>query len=120
MRRESIEVAQWLYYLVGLEEKPVELPRKHARAVRALWRKLESCINDPILPPIAGPGGELGFQMAWNYDEFYLDIDVSEEGEFEWFFLDRKTGKYKGSDDNRLTDPPNDLIRLLAEHCSDE
>jgi hypothetical protein len=82
---------KWKEYLANLSNEPVGLSIKHAQSVRDLWRKIESTIADVPLP-IASMGGELGFQLAWNTERFYLDIDIAESGEYEWFFFDRKIG----------------------------
>ena len=111
------ELYRWLRYLDDLALHPVQLPPDHARAVRRIWAALNSSLSQALRPPAAGPGGDLGFQLSWNTDDFYLDIDIASDGSFEWFWTDRHTDEYRGSDDQRLTSPPEELVQLLVRCC---
>jgi hypothetical protein len=104
---------KWHDYMKNLTSKPVGLSSQRQAAVFGLWSKLTRLIGPDIPPPIAGPGGELGFHMAWNQNDFYLDIEIAEDGSFEWFYKNRATGEVRGSDNDRLREPPEDLVRLL-------
>lgn len=110
---------RWRRYLDELSLEPVQLPMDHARAVRRVWHALNSSVGHALRAPSAGPSGALGFQLSWNTDRFYLDIDIAPDGRFEWFWTDRSTDAYQGSDDERLTTPPEALVRLLVRFCLD-
>ena len=117
-RISRTELGRWLSYLSRLTEEPVKLSPEHATAVRVVWSKLSSLVGN-IRPPAATPGGDLGFQLAWNPPGYYLDIDIASDGHFEWFFVDRGTKKELGSDDDRLTEPSEELVRLLVRVSHD-
>ncbi len=112
------ELGRWFSYLSRLTEEPVKLSPEHAHAVRVVWSKLSTLVEN-IRPPAATPGGDLGFQLAWNPPGYYLDIDIASDGHFEWFFVDRGTKKELGSDDDLLTEPPEELVRLLVRVSHD-
>jgi hypothetical protein len=117
--RQSVqksEYGKWLAYLHRLTSPPVNLKEDHARAVRVIWSKLKFVVEN-LRPPVAQPGGEFGFEFAWNRPEFYLDIDIAADGQFEWFFQDRVTGDERGSDGEALTEPPEELVRILFRLC---
>ena len=111
------ELQRWQRYLEDLERSPVRLSPDHARAVRLVWQTLNSNLSQALRPPAAGPGGDLGFQLSWNTDEQYLDIDIAADGSFEWFWTNRHTDEYQGSDDEHLTRPPEELLQLLVRCC---
>ena len=111
------EQERWNAYMASLAEGTVGLSTMHARAVQSTWWKLWRKVGLPLRHPAAGPGGDLGFQMSWNTDRCYLDIDIAEDGTFEWFFKDRRDGSFAGSDDESLTSPPEELVRLLVRFC---
>lgn len=105
-----------LEYFNKLFHSPEEygVSRKLVEEVVRIWDLLRSKV-DTIPLPIMGPGGELGFQMAWNTDRYYIDIDISEEGNIEWYARDKVTGVDEGSDDDKvLKSPDRYLIRWLA------
>jgi hypothetical protein len=114
---ELSDASRWLSYLARLNEEPVKLTEEYARSIRAVWSKLISSVGSPIRPPSAGPGGELGFQLAWNDNEYYLDIDIAPDGQFAWFYKDKINGQSHGSEDGLLSDPPEELVRLLVRFC---
>ncbi len=115
---DESDFERWLSYLSRLSEDPVGLPGEHARAVRVVWSKLNSLVEN-IRPPAAEPGGELGFQLTWNTSRYYLDIDIARDGRFEWFFTDRTTKEEFGSDDDLLPNPPEELVQFLVRVCRD-
>ncbi len=108
---------RWNTYLQDLTSEPVLAEQTLANAVRSTWWRLCRKVGGTLRAPIAGPGGELGFQLTWNTDKIYLDIDIAPNNTFEWFCKLRETGKCEGSDDEPLTTPPEKLIRLLVRFC---
>ena len=110
---------KWNVYLARLTQSPVNLPSDLANAVRSAWWRLCWRVGRPLRLPAAGPGGDLGFQLSWNADDYYLDIDIAPDSTFEWFFKDRRDGTFAGSDDDRHTTPPEELVRLLVRFCLD-
>jgi len=105
--------ARWETFLVHLEYEPNPVHHKLANAVRDLWWNLENAVGGHLQHPTAGSGGELGFQLSWHTKDFYLDIDVGEDGIFEWFCQDNHTKQSRGSEDEKLSNPPGELIRLF-------
>ena len=115
MQNEN-EYLRWWSYLLRLSEEPVNLSKQHARSVAVVWAKLSGSVCQSISPPIAGPGGEFGFQLAWKGDHYYMDIDIAETGCFHWYFKDMNASESDGSEDP-VYEPPEALIRLLVQYC---
>ncbi|MCP4679613.1 MAG: hypothetical protein GY854_29795 [Deltaproteobacteria bacterium] len=114
---KETDVERWEKYLRRLSEEPVSLPNQFAAYVRSVWNKILTRAGVPLRPPVAGPGGEAGFQFSWNSDNMYLDIDIDQSGSFGWYYRDRVTSTADGSDEIDLTTPPEKLLRLLARFC---
>jgi len=113
----DVDSQRWEYYLRRLSDAPVNLSKSHAAAVRSVWEKISIKAGVLIRPPVAGPGGEAGFQLAWKTDLFYLDIDIAPDAKFGWYFMNRIDSTDAGSDENDLSEPPEELIRLLVRYC---
>lgn len=111
------ELESWRRYLGTIHLQPIGLAASHADAIRRVWWLLEWMVGRPLRAPVAGPGGDLGFQMSWSTEGFYLDLDIAEDGTFEWFFKDRGTGVIEGSEDDRHAIPPESLVRRLVACC---
>lgn len=62
-----------------------------------LWAKIKTSFTKNIIPQ-AGPTND-GFQFVYDINEHHLEIDISQSYEVEWFYRNRKTDKYEGSDD---------------------
>lgn len=86
------EQEKWLEYLSNLSSPNKELANK-------LWNKLkEHFPNIPI--PLAGPfhcNDDNFFQFAWDKNEHHLEIDIYEY-ELDWFYRNRESDTYAGSD----------------------
>jgi hypothetical protein len=107
-------------YLSNLENDPVNLPFVFAEQIKAFWRMIRN--KDSGIPlPIAGPGGELGFQFVWDTDRYYLEIDIGHNGDLEWFFSDREKGWIEGDDDfakEQSSDRMMTLLRRISGNLS--
>lgn len=109
---------RWLSYLAKLHTPEIGLAERHAGAVRALWQELVDRVGPELRTPAAGPGGDLGFHLAWSYPDVYVSVEVAPDGRIEWFFKDLQTGEKAGSgDEEELTSPPEPLVRILTARC---
>lgn len=97
MDRQISEEKEFEKYLANLEKDPVKLSFVFAEQVKATWQMIKHKYSTAPLP-VAGPGGELGFQFAWNTEDHYLEIDIGPNGDVEWFFADRKMDWTEGSE----------------------
>ncbi len=85
----------WETYLRGLNSI---LQGGHARAVKRLWADLSRDTDRPV--PQAGPGDEGLFTMSWDDGRRYCEIEVYEDGRYEWFYCDRETDDHTSSAGN--------------------
>lgn len=71
-------------------------PDKHlADVVRTL--QSTTGLPDPLR---AGPlENDPGFELLWESDNFVLSLEVLSAGTYGWFFSDRASGVFGGSDD---------------------
>lgn len=96
--QELSEADRWRDYLDAL---PHLVPFSTAARVSALWGKLQ--LRYATLPlPIAGPHGEAEFQLAWNGEHTYLDLELSADGTLAWTHLNRQTGQAEGEEGMRF------------------
>ena len=75
-----------------------------SRNIKEFWQKICIYFNGPPLP-VAMPGAESGtMQLAWDTDDAHLDVLLGSSETDEWFFMDRKSGKFQeGTVDFELT-----------------
>lgn len=100
-------------YLDNLEN--IGISKELANSIRLIWEKLcletKYCIYIPCISPREDEG-DCCFDFS-SYNKV-LNIQISKDGYFEWFFRDRKTNYFCGSgDDERCTDIPEELSFLL-------
>jgi len=53
-------------------------------------------------------------KFAWNLADHYLDLDIFENGTFEWFYRDAMSDEADGSEDPIAELPPPFFARLAA------
>lgn len=112
------ENIRWYNYLIRLEDAPVSLPHDLAISVFGIWFNLESRLGVSLKPPVAGPGGELGFQFVWESQDQYLELDVGPQYQFEWFYKNLTTGEMAGTDEDPVFEPPEELLQKLVTIAS--
>ena len=84
----------WETYLLNLDK--IVSPA-YAAVIRTFWSRLVEAVPN-LPPPQAGPGGELGFCLAWDTPTLHVDMDLAEDGTWEWFYSRRDRDEYGGSD----------------------
>lgn len=102
---------RWKEYLSNLQKY---ISERHDDSVRTILKLLESEVPCIVLP-IASPGGELSFRLLWNTDRYYFDIDIAEDGTFDWWCRDRESKKLRGGDGEMSDDVTKQLFDCLKE-----
>ena len=54
-----------------------------------------------------------GLKLAWSYSSFYAEIDLRNDGTFEWFFRDRLLDTHCGSEEPMAGRLPLVLLQNL-------
>lgn len=88
--------ADWGRYLQGLSRR-TGLPMKFQATANEFWAGLESALGDVPIPR-AGPTPQGSFIMSWDRGRHHFETEIFENGQFEWFYLDRETDYYEGQD----------------------
>lgn len=83
-----------------------------ARAVRA-WHEVSAATEPP--EPIIESTQEGGVRFAWSTESTYLDLEVYEDGTFEWFFDGRSAGETDGTESEREVGLPAGFLARLAD-----
>ena len=114
------DLQKWNNYLANLNKPPVNLSFSFAEKVKLVWQNLCQQVGKQLRPPVADHYGELGFLFSWNSEKYCIEIAIEPDGTFEWFYRDRVSGAYYGSNDERLSDAPEELINLFVKYCLKE
>jgi hypothetical protein len=103
----------WEGYLrrLAVPEGPLSVDR--AEQVRALWAALEKRVGPRLRPPHAGPLQNDGFAMSWDNGRHHFEIEVSADGTFDWFYMDRDSNVRHGEEDQSLGTLSPGLIAQL-------
>jgi hypothetical protein len=100
------EASRWEFYLRSITRPIGVFSVEHIDHVRRLWNQILER-NDLRFPlPLSQPtndGG--GIQLAWDNGSQYIDVEITPEGLFHWYFRDRATGEVLGT-----LDQPVDVL----------
>jgi len=77
--------------------------------------ELESRFPDTPYP-VASLGGELVLQLSWKSVSAYIDIDIGEDNQLDWFALIRKSGCSYGTDNEVIHELPEEFYNLFEEY----
>lgn len=110
LQTETNVTANWHRYLDGLVARAL-VRQVHIAEVRALWRNLSAKFTLSAPSTIMTSDGAL--QLTWDLSQHHVEIDVFENGDIEWLYVDRTTGKFEGSED-RQQGIPDALGQALA------
>jgi hypothetical protein len=103
----------WAEYLNILVRKGL-FSVHHISCVTSLRGKLERAIGKALPDPITQDAEDGALQMCWNYERRLMEIDVYEDGRYQWFFKNRETGEVAGSEEP-LHDLLFEVVRWMKE-----
>lgn len=86
--RKSETERRWSAYLIDLDAK---VDPSVAATAEQLWYNLKDQANR-LAPPDASPTSDGGFIMSWSAGGRYLEIEVLNDGTYEWLYRERATG----------------------------
>jgi len=106
--------AAWKTYLEGMVQSQ-EITQEHLVGVIHVWEDLNLRLGSPVRVPFTGLTEKGAVQLAWSKtNDHYADIEVHPNGMVEWFYRDRDTTKYDGSEDAvPRSEIPDTLIQYL-------
>lgn len=109
---ETEDQKRWRVFLAGLGDA---LPAKHADRVRSAWGQIQGALSNDAPIPFATLTDEGALQLAWNTDEYYLEINLHEMG-LSWFFKNHSEDKVLGTDDDVFLDevPREALDKIIT------
>jgi len=91
--QEERLAASWEDYLVNMSRY---MKGPLARKVRRFWSDLTRASHYP--PPSAAPTNNESFIMSWDQGRQHIEVEIFTRGHLEWFYCDRGTGLYEGSE----------------------
>lgn len=78
----------WEKYLARIKKRPF------GKYAIPFWKNISQY---KVGVPVAGPYEPdvllNGMQMVWDVDEHHVDVDILEDGSFEWFYMNRFTNE---------------------------
>ena len=108
---------QWERYLDRLSDEGVGVNEAHVSAVRTFWHAVSGRLQRSLPLPVTLPTERGAVQLAWNRGNYVVEVDIFQDGRFDWFFRDRKRGTVDGNGDEPVQGLPKrfiERVRLLA------
>ena len=116
--RERGLQARWNAYLATLAQPRGPLTAEHAESVKRFWRHLRSLRSWNLPVPQAGPTEAPGFLLVWDRGRHHLEIEIYDDGTFDWFYRDRRDESYFGDDGLAPDARPSDLMDRIHLFCN--
>ena len=101
-QEDTDERSLWESYLKRLAEPEGPLSVERAEEIRALWAALDKKVGLAMRPPHAGPMEDNGFAMSWDNGRHHFEIEVTADGTYGWFYMDRDSDSRHGEEDQPL------------------
>ncbi|MFY9821107.1 MAG: hypothetical protein WAM82_06980 [Thermoanaerobaculia bacterium] len=78
-----------------------------------MWDLLELKLGPSLKPPATGVLENGGFAMSWDNGRHHFEIEVTPEGTFDWFYMDRDSDARDGEEDQPMGAVSPGLISQL-------
>jgi plasmid stabilization system protein ParE len=104
---------RWNAYLASLAEPEGPLSPEHASHVQRFWRNLRASAHGPLQVPQAGPTDGPGFLLVWDRHRHHLEIEIFEDGNYDWFYRDRDSESYQGDEGLEASARARELLKHL-------
>ena len=82
-------------------------------AAEKVWDNLKAIYADLAVPD-ACPGNENNFMYAWNKGEHYLECEIFDTGEVEFFYKQRSTQEIWGEDATLESTFSDDILEKVS------
>ena len=83
------------------------------RAARLFWRDVTRRAQRQLPLPATRESAQGTLILVWENPSRIVEAEVLADGAFEWFAKDKTSGRYEGSDDERIQRVPDKVIDLL-------
>jgi len=92
---------------------------KEDKAALKVWELLNKRVGKQLRPCYAAFETQTPKTvLIWNEDDYCASVDVYQDETFEWFVFDRQTKESEGTkNENRVKEPPEELIEFLKTWC---
>ena len=105
------EQEHWNLYLKSLARPEGPLTSRHAEYAVRFWHSLRSRFSVPL--PQAGPTEAPGLLLVWDRGRHHLQIEIFEDGSYDWFYRDRRNETYLGEEGLAFETRPQELLDRL-------
>ena len=104
----------WLAFLDALRAEAGGGSLEGHEVVRLFWKQLLTSTKGGVFPPTTAGRSDLGFVLAWDRAEHHLDVDLQDDGTFEWFYSNRRTDYCEGQEGLSRDQPlPGSFLQYL-------
>jgi hypothetical protein len=104
-------VERWLTYIESLDDKKLTTSAVVTTA-ESLWHTIAKS-SKSIMPPNARPTDDEGLRLSWNRKNSYLEILISGDGMYEWFYTD-SNNVFDSADGLSLESDPSALLEHIV------
>ncbi len=108
----------WNVYLSSLARPRGPLTSQHAKHVRRFWHSLRSQLSPDLPVPQAGPTEAPGLLLVWDRDRHHLEVEIFQDGTYDWFYRDRRSEAYLGDEGLAAEARPQELVEHLRGFCN--
>ena len=115
---DTDERSLWESYLRRLAKPLGPLSTERAEQIRTLWKALDKQVGPTLRPPHAGPLEDDGFAMSWDNGRHHFEIEVTPDGTYGWFYMDRDSDSRHGGEDQPLGSVSPGMISQLRRTLS--
>ncbi len=104
---------EWERYLDRLPEEGVGITSQHVATFREFWKGLNVRLQARLPLPVTQPTDSGAIQLAWNRGSYCVEIDLYQDGSYDWFFRDRKCNVIDGNPNSRASGLPKRFVERL-------
>jgi len=106
------QIGSWNLYLEALKASGSSRDEQ-VSFVRDFFLQIRETIDDKFPLPHAGPTPDGAFQLVWDRGSHHIDIDIYQDGTFEWFYSNRLTNAFYGDEGCKIGSLPSELVQYL-------
>ena len=109
------DLVRWEYYLRSITEPFGLFSIEHVARLRRVWGEIVRRVGAFCPLPITQSTGDKSLQLAWDNGLQYVDIEITPEGFFHWYFRDRNSGEVLGTGDKPMSTIADEFLVMSSK-----